>query len=77
VSATKPLRIETAAIEFEWRANKGPQSRQKKANPRLNASLCWNQPFWYGDGSPATERSVIIRRRDFMRLMKLAREALS
>ncbi len=68
-------RIEVEPIHFEWNAGKRPQSRQKKANPRLNASKCWNQGFWYGDGREATEPSVIMRRRDYLRLLKLARSA--
>lgn len=65
------MKVETAAIQFEWKPPRS--SKSKKEHPRLNASRCWNNGFWYGDGSVATERSVIIRRSDFLKLMKLAR----
>ena len=59
-------RPQTVPIEFEWK----PLDKKK-----LPAARCWNGHFWYGDGESATERSVIVRRKDFDALVKIARKA--
>lgn len=53
-------------IHFEWKA------KGKKA-----AGRCWNTPFWYGNGEPATEPSVVLRDSDYRKLLKDARAALT
>ena len=56
-------RPKTFPIHFEWDNTSGNPIRDR----------CWNNPFWYGDGQPATEPSVIVRKMDFDQLMKDAR----
>jgi hypothetical protein len=58
-------RPQTFPIEFEWNPPKGSK--------QLPAARCWNRHFWYGDGEPATEASVIVRRSDFNALVRAAR----
>jgi hypothetical protein len=58
----------TYPIHFEWNARKPTRGYQRQPSTR-----CWNNPFWYGDGEPATEPSVIIRRRDYNALLRKAR----
>lgn len=53
-------------IQFEWKA------KGKKA-----AARCWNTPWWHGDGTPATEPSVVLRDSDYRKLLKAARVALT
>lgn len=67
------MRIEVKKIQFEWNSTSEPT----RGYPRLNAAKCWNNPFWYGDGSPATEPSVILRESDYKKLRRLARLAPS
>lgn len=50
----------TYPIEFEWDAREPLRGKQRGV-----AQRCWNRFFWYGDGRPATEASVILRRRDY------------
>lgn len=57
----------TFLIEFEWNAPPKPKNDVVTAR-------CWNHPFWYGDGTPATEPSVIVRKSDFDRLLRDARK---
>lgn len=33
----------------------------------------WNSGFWYGDGSAATVRCVVLRREDYLALRKAAK----
>ena len=56
-------RPKTYPIQFEWDNTSGCVITKR----------CWNRPFWYGDGEPATEPSVIVRKSDFDRLLKDAR----
>lgn len=57
------MKIEAKRIAFEWK----PMEPKKRA-----AQCCWNRAFFYGDGSPATEPSVVIRYRDYVRLLRAA-----
>ena len=59
-------RPETFPIEFEW-APENPK--------RLPKERCWNSHFWYDNSDHATEKSVIIRKSDFDKLLKDARKA--
>lgn len=54
-------------IEFEWH----PPAWQ---DPHTISQRCWNNFFWYGDGTVATEASVIIRRSDYSAMCRELRE---
>ena len=64
-------RPKTFPIQFEW----NPPKRNGRELRALPAGRCWNRPFWYGGGEPATEPSVIVRKSDFDRLLKDARRS--
>lgn len=59
-------RPKTFPIHFEW--NAPPKEKNDVVTAR-----CWNSHFWYGDGTPATEPSVIVRKTDFDELMRAAK----
>lgn len=58
-------RRKTYPIEFEWHPEKDDLAISRR---------CWNKFFWYGDGTVATEASVIIRRSDYNALLRELRE---
>ena len=58
-------RPKTHPIQFEWDNTSGCEILKR----------CWTKPFWYGDGEPATEPSVIVRKSDFDKLLKDARRS--
>lgn len=65
----KTSKRKTYPIQFEWNARTPPRGYGRRV-----AARCWNEPFFYGDGAPATEPSVIVRRRDYNALLRKLRE---
>ena len=68
----KMKRIKTESIYFEWSYKK-----PSRGYPRLAAARCWNKPFWYGDGSPATKPSKIVMASDLKKIMAVYRAAMT
>ena len=65
MTTTRKSKRKTYPIEFEWHCNIPDQTV---------AARCWNRFFWYGDGEPATEDSIIIRRSDYNAMRRELRE---
>ena len=57
-------KIATKPVQFEW-----------NEKIKLIAQRCWNTSFWYGDGTLATEKSVIVRESDWRLIMRVVRAA--
>lgn len=56
-------RPQVRRLHFQWKARNREQSV---------SSRCWSRPFWYGDGTPATEPSIVMRESDYRALLKRA-----